>query len=340
MMAGTRPKAASPANMPIPGTHDPDLDHPVEDGPESMNLDGEAPPRPGGKRLTEREEPSPTRHRGETRAATLDDIRGLLMEQTRSLTESHQQDLQELKSATFKELGNIKKDVRMHGDYIAQIRDNQDKFEERLRQLEDRTTGSTTAGSDPGRPNLMIFGGWPQDTQKEILLEELTQCLVRLGLQNTFEDYFCTGPRRGFAMALLSTDSHESSSLLKRRMISIAQQVQKANITTPNMEQGKYLRASLGKTKQERMLSNHAGKTKRLILTIDPNMHQHLDAEYAAGNVWLRARLISSATRQPPHPGCTQGKLDKSWIDLQAIAEVLHIDAENLGKQWHDLMQL
>ena len=325
MMTGTRPKAASPASMPIPGAHDPDLDHPLEDGPESMNLDGEGPPRLGGKRQTEREEPSPTRHRGETRAATLDDIRGLLMEQTRSLTESHQQDLHELKSATFKELGSIKKDVRMHGDYIAQIRDTQDKFEERLRQLEDRATGSTTAGSDSGRQNLMIFGGWPQDTQREVLLEELTQCLVRLGLQNTFEDYFCTGPRRGFAMALLSVESRETSSMIKRRMITIAQQVQKANITTPNMEQGKCLRASLG---------------KRLILTIDPNMHQHLDTEYAAGNVWLRARLISSATRQPPHPGCAQGKLDKSWIDLQAIAEVLHVDSENLDKQWHDLMQL
>ncbi|CAE7704303.1 unnamed protein product [Symbiodinium microadriaticum] len=323
MMTGTRPKAASPASMPIPGAHDPDLDHPLEDGPESMNLDGEGPPRLGGKRQTEREEPSPTRHRGETRAATLDDIRGLLMEQTRSLTESHQQDLHELKSATFKELGSIKKDVRMHGDYIAQIRDTQDKFEERLRQLEDRATGSTTAGSDSGRQNLMIFGGWPQDTQREVLLEELTQCLVRLGLQNTFEDYFCTGPRRGFAMALLSVESRETSSMIKRRMITIAQQVQKANITTPNMEQGKCLRASLG---------------KRLILTIDPNMHQHLDTEYAAGNVWLRARLISSATRQPPHPGCAQGKLDKSWIDLQAIAEVLHVDSENLDKQWHDLM--
>ena len=235
MNTGTRPKAPGPAGAHLFSEFDPDLDRVSrrEDGP--MAVDPSEGPRAGAKRSVEREEPSPTRQRSDNKAASLDDIRQLLMEQTRSLTESHQQDLRDLKTATFRELGNIKQDVARHGDYIHQLRDGQEKIEDRLRALEDKAAGSTVAGSDSGRPNLLIFGGWPQDTQKEVLLEELTQCFTQLGLQNSFEDYFCTGPRRGFAMALLATDPAEHGTQLKRRMITIAQQVQKANLTTLNL---------------------------------------------------------------------------------------------------------
>ncbi|OLQ07930.1 hypothetical protein AK812_SmicGene8595 [Symbiodinium microadriaticum] len=337
LSSGTRPKAAGPAGVPIRTGYDPDLDGPSNNDTDPMALDHEGAGRLGAKRSTEREEPSPTRQRGEPKAATLDDIRTLLQEQTRSLTESHQQDLHDLKTATFKELGTLKKDMRKHGDFIEQLRDNQDKIEERLRSLEDKAAGSTMAGSDPGRPNLMIFGGWPQDTKREVLLEELTQCLAQLGLQATFEDYFCTGPRRGFAMALLSTTPHESGPELKKRMISIAQQVQRANLSTKSMEQGRYLRASLGKSKHERMISNHAGKTKRLILTAAPNAHSHLETEYAAGNVWLNGVLIASATRPTPTSSCSQGKLERSWINIQKISETLRVDMEDLSQ--HDFDQ-
>ena len=338
MNSGTRPKAAGPAGVPIRTGYDPDLDGPSNHESDHMALDHEGAGRFGAKRSTEREEPSPTRQRGEPKAATLDDIRTLLQSQTRSLTESHQQDLQDLKTATFKELGTLKKDMRKHGDFIEQLRDNQDKIEERLRSLADKAAGSTMAGSDPGRPNLMIFGGWPQDTKREVLLEELTQCLAQLGLQDTFEDYFCTGPRRGFAMALLSTTPHESGPELKKRMISVAQQVQKANLSTKSMEQGRCLRASLGKSKHERMISNHAGKTKRLILTAAPNAHSYLETEYAAGNVWLNGVLIASATRPTPTTNCSQGKLERSWINIQKISETLRVDVEELSKQWQDLV--
>ena len=167
MNTGTRPKAASPAGGSLLAVYDPDLDGPRKDENDRMSLEADDGLRARAKRLAERDEPSPTRHRGEAKvAATLDDIRSLLQEQTRSLTESHQQDFQDLKTATFKELGNIKKDMRKHGNYIDQLRDSQEKIEERLRHLEDKATGSTVMGSDPGRQNLMIFGGWPQDTSE------------------------------------------------------------------------------------------------------------------------------------------------------------------------------
>ena len=191
-----------------------------------MDLDLGEEHRAGGvKREAAPAPSSPTRHRAEPRAGgiILEDIRGLLVEQTRLLQESNQQDLMDLKTATFKELGNMKKDMRRQSDHIDQLRDAHDRMEERLVALEekgsDQHLASSTAASEPVRPNLLIISGWPQDTKRETLLQELGDCLVQVGLENAFEDTFCTGPRRGFAMTFLATDPHESGAQLRRRLI-------------------------------------------------------------------------------------------------------------------------
>ena len=140
-------------------------------------------------------------------------------------------------------------------------------------------------------------------------------------------------------MALLPMEPHETGQQMKRKMISIAQQVQKANLTTQSMEPGKQLRASLGKSKHERMISNHAGKTKRLVLTVAPHVHQHLETEYAAGNVWLNGTLVASVTRTAPTDTCAPGKVERSWINLQKISEMLRVNSDDLVKQWQEFMQ-
>ena len=289
--------------------------------------------------------PSPTRQRSEARSSgfTLEDIRGLLVEQTKLLQDSTQQDLMDLKTATFKELGTIKEDMRRQSDHIDQLRDAQDRMEERLVALEEKGVthhppASSTAASDPGRPNLLIISGWPQDTRRQTLLKELGESLTHLGLENAFEEYFCTGPRRGFAMAFVATDAHESGAQLKRRLITIAQQIQRANLHTEGMEPGKTMKATLGKSKEERLVSNHAGKTKRLILTVAPNLQPHLETEFAAGNVWVKDKLVSSTNRTPPHGDCAQGKPPRSWIDLRYLASVLRVPQDQLLQQWQDML--
>ena len=297
----------------------------------------------GHKRATESEAPSPTRARGERSdpGITLAAIRDLLQEQTRSLMDSHQQDLLDLKTATFKELTGIKKDVRKHSDYIEQLRDNQEKMEDRLKNLEQRGHGSVaTTTSEAGRPNLMILGGWPQDTQKDILLSELDTCLQQLNLQGTFEDVFCTGPRRGFAMAFVAMQPSETGVQLKRRMIAVAQQIQNAHIQAPSMEATRTLKATLGKSKHERLISNHTGKTKRLILTISPTSLGAVETEYSAGNVWFHSKLVASATRPGPHAGCLPGKPERSWLDVVLLSKLLKTPQEEIEKHWGELMAL
>ena len=345
MGAATRPKA--PAMPPVPTGFDPDLDHNLWQGKEEMNVDaGNETRGVPVKRSSLQAPPSPTRqkHEGRSQAVTLDDLRSLLGEQTKQIQESTQQDIQDLQTATFKELGNLKKEVRKHSDYIEQLREHQDRIEDRLQALEGKgwpsyPAASTTA-SDPGRPNLMIFSGWPQDTKKETVLNEFAACLPQLGLENAFEDYFCTGPRRGFLMAFIAQNPDETGTQLKRRMITLAQQVQKAGLHAPTMEPGKNLRATLGKSKEERMISNHAGKTKRLILTLAPNYKTSIETEYSAGSVWLNSRLVASATRQAPPGKHDKGKTPRSWIDLHHLASILNTPHADLQEQWTDLMSI
>ncbi|CAE7492098.1 unnamed protein product, partial [Symbiodinium sp. KB8] len=321
--------------------NDPDLDSPRLGGEErEMLVDETSGRRSGHKRSTESEVPSPTRARGDRSdgGITLEAIRSLLQEQTKSLMDSHQQDLMDLKTATFKELTGIKKDVRKHGDFIEQLRDNQEKIEDRLKCLEQRGPGSAaTTTSEATRPNLMILGGWPQDTQKDILLAELDTSLQQLGLQGSFEDVFCTGPRRGFAMAFVAMQPSETGMQLKRRMITLAQQIQNAGIRAPSMDATRTLKATLGKSKQERLLSNHTGKTKRLILTISPTSLGAIETEYSAGNVWFHSKLVASASRLGPHDGCLPGKPDRSWLDVVMLFKLLKMPQEDIEKQWGDL---
>ncbi|CAE7887330.1 putative 149 kDa protein [Symbiodinium microadriaticum] len=267
-----------PGEIPVPISDDSDMDM-----------------RSRAKRGAEGDNSPATRQRGQASAGvTLEDIKLLLQQQTNDLREIQAQEMQDLKTATFKEMGALKKDVRKHGDYIAQLRDQGESFEARLTAIENsrNSAGSDAPSSGQAQPNLLVLGGWPQDTSKDDLIRELSDCLTNIGIKDLFSDYFCTGPRRGYALALVKEKQGESVQELKRRLITIAQQVRFAAIQAPSMEHGKTLRASLGKTKQERLLANHVGKTKRLILSTRPGDAAQVEADYSATNVWYKGHLV------------------------------------------------
>ena len=297
--------------------------------------------RSRAKRGAEGDNSPATRQRGQASAGvTLEDIKLLLQQQTNDLREIQAQEMQDLKTATFKEMGALKKDVRKHGDYIAQLRDQGESFEARLTAIENsrNSAGSDAPSSGQAQPNLLVLGGWPQDTSKDDLIRELSDCLTNIGIKDLFSDYFCTGPRRGYALALVKEKQGESVQELKRRLITIAQQVRFAAIQAPSMEHGKTLRASLGKTKQERLLANHVGKTKRLILSTRPGDAAQVEADYSATNVWYKGHLVASATRPKPNAMVDQGPTHRSWIDLTLLAKLLQTDLQELRNSWQALI--
>ncbi|CAE7355682.1 unnamed protein product [Symbiodinium sp. KB8] len=292
------------------------------------------------KRVSEEDGSPATRQKGSSAGVTLDDIRLLLQQQTQVLKESQSQEMEDLKTATFKELGVVKKEMRRHGDYIGQLREQNENIEARLLALENSRVGpgSDAPSSSGSRPNLLVLGGWPQDTARDDLLRELGETLTNIGVKESFSDIFCTGPRRGYALALVKEQPGEIPQDLKRRLITIAQQIRYAAVQAPSMENGKTLRASLGKTKQERLLATHVGKTKRLILTMRPGEAAHVEADYSASNVWLRGQLIASASRPKPNNQVDSGPAPRSWIDITLASKLLHADPKDMREAWLDLV--
>ncbi|CAE7888138.1 unnamed protein product [Symbiodinium microadriaticum] len=140
------------------------------------------------------------------------------------------------------------------------------------------------------------------------------------------------------ALLQQQTQDLRESQDLKRRLIALAQQIRFAAVQAHSMENGKHLRASLGKSRQERLLSNHIAKTKRLILTVKPGESGKVEADYSASNIWYQNNLVASASRPKPNALVDQGHAPRSWIDLVLLSKLLHVDTSELREQWADLI--
>ena len=280
-------------------------------------------------------------------AVTLDDLQRLLEQQSKALAQSQATEIRsaikELKQATSAELRGIKEEVLKHGDYIAQLRDQGDKLEARIMALESaKVEGSTayqSSASDGHQKNLLIMGGWNADTHKEDLLPELRDLLSRIGVIDQFDDIFTTGPGRGHAMGIVHWETGVSEQDLKRKMIKLVQDIRGASVASKTMELGKTLWAAISKTKLERLRASHAGKTKRLILEINESEKHAMDVEWGGGSVWMRGKMVASATRPAPKDVTVKpGKSPTSWIDLGLIARSLGTSSEHLEERWDSLI--
>ncbi|CAE7432317.1 unnamed protein product [Symbiodinium sp. CCMP2592] len=283
---------------------------------------------------------SPTKKRPEsTSAVTMSDLQQLLAEQTFTL-QSHQHEaikaaVHELRDSTRAELGGIKATLSKHDDHILQLRDAQDRMELRLTTLEQKgvtSSAGSTADERAGQMDLMIVGGWEENTPREVLLAELKEALETMGIPDFFRDYFTIGPRKGFAMCLVATTANEAPQDLKRRMIFTAQQIRQQNYKAPSMREGKTLRATLGRTAAERQRAAHVGKSKRLVLEFNQDVLPYTDSEWGQGNFWLNGTVCSSSTRPPPRDAKTAaGKSPGSWIDLGFIARSIGANLDDLA---------
>ena len=311
-----------------------------EDMQQSRKRAGEGPPSPNSHRPRgggEQDDPGAP--------LTFGSLQRLLTSQTQLLQASQDSAIQaavtELKMMTAKEMKVVKKQLDKHEDHIEQLRQLQESTDKRLADLEQRRdssgSASTSAPAD-GKINLMLLGGWPDDTPRETLLAELRQALQEQGLHEDFTDLFCTGPRKGFAMGLLWTEPTETAKALKKRMIALAQQVRRAAIKCDSMEQGKVLWANLGRTPEERATASHVGRAKRIILETNPDVKPFVEVDYNSGLVWVRAQLVS-ATTKPPGLGeeVFPGKLKGSWINLVAVARFTGGTVEALQQRWEEL---
>ena len=280
---------------------------------------------------------------------TLEDLTSLLQQQSDNIARSQAREIRgavaELRAATTAEFQGIKTEISRHADYIAQLRDQNDRLEARLQVVENqKSEGSTlypgSSGGDAGhQKNLVILGGWDADTHRDDLLPELNEMLQRIGVREQFQDVFTTGPRRGHAMGLVKWPTGVSDQDLKRQMIKLVQDIRGASMASKSMPNGKTLWAALSKSKMERLRASHAGKTKRLILEVNVSEKHAMDVEWGAGSVWMRSQLVASAVRTPPKGAAVKpGKGPGMWIDVANIARMLGTSSETLADRWEALI--
>ena len=94
-----------------------------------------------------------------------------------------------------------------------------DALSKRVVALEAIRGTSTKAPSDAGPRMTLVFGGWPRESRRQSILQDLRRALKETQTETFLDDDpFTTGPRRSIALANFYPRTGEENSLLKRRM--------------------------------------------------------------------------------------------------------------------------
>ena len=313
--------------------------------------------KPGGKRKKEASLPDD----GDM-ALTLNTFKELLEQQTHAIRRSNAEEIQKAVEVATKasgeeihkainkataqttaQLSRVEATVGRHSDALTQIRDDMETMEARLSKVEGNvasSTGSTMWAESDKKRSSLIFGGWPEDTPREVLLQELWDLLSKAGLDGEFEDIFTTGPRRGFAIGNVKMEGFTDAGKLKRKLIEMTIIIRKARLCGKHMQSGKYLWANLSKTKTERDRGSHGGKLKRLILELSGGYDPGIEVEYPAGTAWLPAGIIGSATKpQPTDAKTVPGRVEGTWMNVTRVATAFNMAEQEVENKWREILE-
>ncbi|OLP82788.1 hypothetical protein AK812_SmicGene36536 [Symbiodinium microadriaticum] len=190
--------------------------------------------------------------------------------------------------------------------------------------------------SDEDRRTL-VFGGWSQDTKKQIILDESSSFLRRDELKDLVDssELLVWGPRKSFGMLRFKLRDGEDQAGVRDRMWKTIQAL-RASVhrlqSTGAADGGKPMWAQFVKTKEARKRSSHGSLIRRVCLAMvedcRTNQEAHnmtagvetsYDVDWGSGTVWCSEwKLGSSIHRQPR--GDNVRVLSSGWIDLEAIS--------------------
>ena len=237
----------------------------------------------------------------------------------------------------------MEKDIRTHGDYLSQLRDDVSGMEHRLHKVETQMSSSMVSTGPPEQDlkrTSLIMGGWPEEIQREVLLADIWELLHRVGLDDRFSDIFTTGPRRGFAIGNVTFSDNVGPGDVKRQLIEMTVQIRKAQVRSDKMTVGKYLWANLSKPKAERDRGAHASKLKRVVLEITGGSDPGIELEHSAGSAWLPCGLYGSATRlQPGGTKTLPGRSQGTWIDIGRVASAFGMAEADVEAKWREVTE-
>ncbi|CAE7292934.1 pol [Symbiodinium necroappetens] len=210
------------------------------------------------------------------------------------------------------------------GAVETKVESLENKIEELSKRLE---AGSGASGSEGERKLTLVYGGWPRDSRRADILQQLRRGLEGLQVWEMVDsEPFTTGPRRTTALSVFKARPGESHYDVRQRMHGIIRSLADNEILLPGE---KKLFATFAKSRAERDIAGHAALVKRTIHGLAPQAAHKLDIEYASGGVWAGQSFVASA-RQPPPPGVAPGSLvwdenkgGKWWIHVAGLAREL-----------------
>ncbi|CAE7344140.1 pol [Symbiodinium sp. CCMP2592] len=206
---------------------------------------------------------------------------------------------------------------------IGRLEDKFESVESRLDELtkQIQQKGTTTSGKEPDRRFTLVYGGWPRDSRRDDILQQLQKSLDKLGVWESI-DYapFTTGPRRSTALSVFAPRGCESEYEVKRRMHTVIRSLADNEI---KLSGGKQLFATFAKSKEERIISGHAAWVKRAVVEVcGLDTARGLDIEYTTGSVWLGNSFVASA-KTPHPPGIASQEL--LWDDDKSESHWIHV---------------
>ncbi|CAE7455558.1 unnamed protein product [Symbiodinium sp. CCMP2592] len=212
---------------------------------------------------------------------------------------------------------------------------------ERIKALEDRPGGLGKGDGSSGRRTSLVFGGWCDGTRKHVILHQLQESLKYLAVDHLLDsDPFCTGPRRAVALSNFVVRGGENQGDLRKRMLDIVQEVNRAKLT---LQGGKRpLWASISKTPEERGRAALAGVTKKLVMNHRPGLVSELDLDYAQGAAWIGEYPVAGMGVPPEGTKATEIETrgGQAWLDEGTIAKQLKLSLQTVedevkGHRWN-----
>ena len=185
---------------------------------------------------------------------------------------------------------------RRPDDLAETVQEGNRELEARIAKLEQTRSNAestVTETTDDNRyRNVLIFGGWPRDTKRQIILNQLNQGMQSLKLEEHMNgEPYTTGPRKTVAFLRFKRRGHESDADTKARMHLFVKRFQETMV-----------------------LIKDSGDPARKIwcsYSKSPQQRRSMDVEYSSGTVWMGCHRLASAALLPDPQGLGSAELDQ-----------------------------
>ena len=283
---------------------------------------------------------------------TVDILRQLLADQQQAIGKTVQQAMTDLEARQGEKLAVMKAAIgkqadnlqhlteRLVGESKARKEESSDmkealaSLQARVDKLEQQDAVSTTASGrtstmDERHLTTLVFGGFPRDSKRAVVVQTVQTLLGTLGLEKDVDtECFTTGPRRSFCLLPFSLRKNETMLELRARMRKVMLAVQLKKL--PIEGTGSKLWCVFSKPRDAREKSGHCGAVRAAVYYFNRDRIDDIDADYTTGTCWIGNTMLSSAVSQIPDEShkvhTVTSKACKPWIDLTALAGELQSD--------------